>query len=277
MCSGRGVKPGRAFTLIEILVVVAIIALLIAVLLPSLSRARANTRAVICSSNLHQFALAFHMYQGENRDFVPRGGTQVSQIWVMLVARQLGDNHHYLDVEQVPVEKYPVYSCPERVRTLPFPFVDYVLNTMPSNLKKGEKTNEVSAPTPASIWKKPGRVLLVGDAAFEQGSITVKEGGTTNPELRQARENHERAKLWIPGTPFNDATMGSISRMDMFQPDHLPCQPTRRGGNVTHMRTFANWLYADMHVAPIPWLNGVRPCKAWLQMMGVLDPNLDCY
>ena len=108
MCSGRGVRRGRAFTLIEVLVVVAIIALLIAVLLPSLSRARANARAVVCTSNPHQFALAIHMYKSEHRDFVPRGGTENSQLWVMLVARQIGDKRHYLDVEQVPVEKYPV-------------------------------------------------------------------------------------------------------------------------------------------------------------------------
>lgn len=55
----------RAFTLIELLVVVAIIALLVAILLPSLSRAREQTRRTVCASNVKQQALAFHMYQND--------------------------------------------------------------------------------------------------------------------------------------------------------------------------------------------------------------------
>ena len=52
----------RAFTLIEILVVVAIIALLIAILLPSLAAARENAKATLCASNGHQMGLALQMY-----------------------------------------------------------------------------------------------------------------------------------------------------------------------------------------------------------------------
>jgi prepilin-type N-terminal cleavage/methylation domain-containing protein/prepilin-type processing-associated H-X9-DG protein len=60
LCPNRQSAP--AFTLIEILVVVAIIALLIAVLLPSLSRARENAKASVCASNGHQMGLALQMY-----------------------------------------------------------------------------------------------------------------------------------------------------------------------------------------------------------------------
>jgi len=60
-----------AFTLIELLVVVAIIALLVAILLPSLSRAREQARAVKCSSNLHQLAMATTYYAQDNANRLP--------------------------------------------------------------------------------------------------------------------------------------------------------------------------------------------------------------
>ncbi len=54
------------FTLIELLVVIAIIAVLMAILLPSLNRARQQARAVYCSGNLKNIHLAILMYAEDN-------------------------------------------------------------------------------------------------------------------------------------------------------------------------------------------------------------------
>jgi prepilin-type N-terminal cleavage/methylation domain-containing protein len=61
----------RAFTLIELLVVVAIIALLVAILVPTLNRAREEAKKVVCLSNLHQIGVAVHCYINDNSGRMP--------------------------------------------------------------------------------------------------------------------------------------------------------------------------------------------------------------
>ena len=59
-----------AFTLIELLVVVSIIALLVSILLPSLSKAKDSARAAVCLSNFHQIGLGLAAYTTES-EFLP--------------------------------------------------------------------------------------------------------------------------------------------------------------------------------------------------------------
>lgn len=61
----------RAFTLVELLVVIGIIALLISILMPVLSKAKQQANAVACSSQMRQVFLAMIQYAGDNRDHLP--------------------------------------------------------------------------------------------------------------------------------------------------------------------------------------------------------------
>jgi len=65
----RGGKA--AFTLIELLVVIAIIALLLSVLVPTLSKARAIAKRVVCAHNLKQISLAVDLYLYSNDHLYP--------------------------------------------------------------------------------------------------------------------------------------------------------------------------------------------------------------
>ena len=66
-------RDGRGFTLIELIVVIAIISILGAILLPALSRARESGRRTVCASNLKQLGTIHKMFASEHRGkWVPR-------------------------------------------------------------------------------------------------------------------------------------------------------------------------------------------------------------
>jgi prepilin-type N-terminal cleavage/methylation domain-containing protein len=61
----------RAFTLVELLVVIGIIALLVSILLPTLARARETAVRISCAANLHQIGVATFAYASDNRGALP--------------------------------------------------------------------------------------------------------------------------------------------------------------------------------------------------------------
>lgn len=63
----------HAFTLVELLVVIGIIALLISILLPTLSKVRENARRVECASRLRQLTAAVHIYANDHNGKLPAG------------------------------------------------------------------------------------------------------------------------------------------------------------------------------------------------------------
>ena len=70
-----------AFTLIELLVVIGIIAILVAILLPTLSRARESANRSACLSNLRQLGQAFNMYANTFKDHIPLGHISDEYQW----------------------------------------------------------------------------------------------------------------------------------------------------------------------------------------------------
>lgn len=84
---------GHAFTLLELLAVIAVIGLIAAMLLPALARAKEAARQALCTGNMRQLALVLNVYSADNGQAFPNNGygseqtLQGNKLWVV------GDEH----------------------------------------------------------------------------------------------------------------------------------------------------------------------------------------
>ncbi len=84
----------RAFTLVELLVVIVIIGLLLAVLLPALSRSMQSSRAASCKGNMRQLGQGFGMYLADHNDLLPAWEDKLSsenvEDWIWYLRESYG-------------------------------------------------------------------------------------------------------------------------------------------------------------------------------------------
>lgn len=110
----RNCRRPRGFTLIEILVVVAIIALLVSILLPALSRAKDQAKMVMCQSNLHHLMNAFLSYSFDTKGMLPGNSEVPGSDW--LGSGNWFGRHKGRQPEDGVIFKYlkehDVYLCP---------------------------------------------------------------------------------------------------------------------------------------------------------------------
>lgn len=87
-------KKQRGFTLVELLVVISIIALLVSILMPALSRAREQAKLVICRSNISQLGKVVSVYRSEFEGTVP----PIFSRYISGVATGLGEKYKFVSL-----------------------------------------------------------------------------------------------------------------------------------------------------------------------------------
>jgi uncharacterized membrane protein len=118
-----------AFTLVELLVVIGIIAILLGILLPALSKDRRSARQIVCESNLRQWGIGFQNYANNDGGMLPLDGVgdgnAISDAWAVWNDPDVWSNaippllgaHAYYDMQQANEQPHAwagsIWICPE--------------------------------------------------------------------------------------------------------------------------------------------------------------------
>lgn len=102
-------KVAEGFTLVELLVVIAVIALLAALLLPAVSRAKATAKRTVCMNNLRQINSGIRMYSDDSRDASPSpGGTNLTTLFFGYKALM----KHHVGLNGASSSRDRLFACP---------------------------------------------------------------------------------------------------------------------------------------------------------------------
>jgi len=93
----------RRFTILELLMVIAVIVILASMLLPGLKKAKENVDQKACMSNLKQFGIAVYMYASDYNDWLPPSPSSTTGYWTVMLKTYLGNSYP---------NKKTVWTCP---------------------------------------------------------------------------------------------------------------------------------------------------------------------
>jgi len=202
------------FTLVELIVVIAVIAALMGILIPVLHTAREQTRAVVCGSNLKQLSLAMTTYAQENETF-PYGFASLAYTIIVPPGGYVGDAsrdrmgwwwfHFLANTLWKDYDKGTILWCPSRC----IQDSGYKANILCGNYgvnraickdAQGISGGEfVGAPLALyQIWR-PAETLLITDSGYS----LISWKGATNASVQPFENTRREGSFYVPGLRIN--------------------------------------------------------------------------
>ncbi len=241
------------FTLLELLIVIAIIALLAALLLPALSRARSQARAVECASNLRQLFLAVTMYAAEHDGRnVPAADDMFDFMLPGAPPDHAGGYKRWHGVRETPNQNS--VFVPEKG-----PLADYLMD---SRVKTCPEFFEYSQHSDQPNVFEAGTGGYGYNMAYIGSTLAI-----TNDLVSAARNGFLDSSIRHPAQTvlFADAAMpqnGYLIEYSFVEPPHFVSADEPRGAAAwgyqspsMHFRHYgrANVLWADGHITSEKW------------------------
>lgn len=167
-------RPPEGFSLVELMVIVAIVSILTALLMPTLRNVRLATQNILCQSRMRQIGMATKLYATEERQGLPVAqyinGSGIEQLWPIT-----GRYQRFMNIDPASRSWDGPFMCPTYSQS-PSPRSTWDYNAVPLNTSYtvnrglGQFVNHSGNPMwPSPWWRKPTRLTLIrnpGGAAW---------------------------------------------------------------------------------------------------------------
>jgi prepilin-type N-terminal cleavage/methylation domain-containing protein len=248
-------RRGRGFSLVELLVVIGIIALLISMLMPALTRARAQANTVKCQANLHVIAAMLTIYQNENAGYLyPVGPIDPATNEVTTLGTNVPPN------ERWPMKVFKIAGVPN---PLPFDPTTYPANSAQNPDSNSPATQALMQLFPAGPFTPPTLLCPADYMPYEAHSYVLNShladkvikagshnfGGLTSDQVIIVGEKvTDQRDYYMEGSSIPGDTNTEFNRV---------VEKYRHG-----ITLGSNYLYLDSHVGtvlPNEALTGLDP------------------
>ncbi|MBX3317680.1 MAG: DUF1559 domain-containing protein [Phycisphaeraceae bacterium] len=242
---------GRGFSLIEVLVAISIIALLISIMIPALSKARDAGRAAMCLSNQRQLGIAMNLYANSNNGFVPREGvdnvTRERPPWAVALRPYIDSS---ISPDEEPNDRFagaPFFRDPSRKPDAHV--IHYVTNAIPFRKVGTERVPDASA---AINWRKRRGPTMI-DRVINPSGVVYLTDYFDDPN------GHHAASIYVGSAPTD---MQIAQWYDLWLAGHVNGGPLVRRMEPRRHGTGCNALFFDGHASTVT-ATDVKDLKLW--------------